>query len=176
MRSSKGSAKLKMCWNHRLQLIEPTLCFWLNRALIKSRSSCLPVCMWCDCCREKRMEMKYHVINSWIPPPPSSPAHPAIIFVCRAKRTSVRLHVQRMSSHPPFLEIDCAERGLKIDPPLITVSLKYLRATATIKRHSLSLGFYNPYRVPVFCGGDSHYLSCLFWINLTPVLSTWIHS
>lgn len=67
-----------------------------------------------ECCRG---EMKYHVINSRIPPPLSS--HPALIFVCRSKRTSVRLLVQRMSEHPPFLKIGCAERGLKIDPPPI---------------------------------------------------------
>lgn len=65
-----------------------------------------------ECCRG---EMKYHVISSRIPPPLSS--HPALIFVCRSKRTSVRLLVQRMSEHPPFLKIGCAERGLKIDLP-----------------------------------------------------------
>lgn len=56
----------------------------------------------------------------------SPPAHSALVLVCRAKRTSVRLPVQRMPEHPPFLKIGRAERGLKIDPPLITVSLKYL--------------------------------------------------
>lgn len=30
--------------------------------------------------------------------------------------------LQRMAEHPPFLKIGCAERRLKIDPPLITVS------------------------------------------------------
>lgn len=54
-----------------------------------------------------------------------------------------------MAEHPPFLKIGCAERGLKIDPPLITVSLKYLSATATFKHHSPSQGFYNPYHIPV---------------------------
>lgn len=53
------------------------------------------------------------------------------------------------TEHPPFLKIGCAKRGLKIDPPLITVSLKYLSASATFKHHSLLLGFYNPYRIPV---------------------------
>lgn len=95
--------------------------------------------------------MKCHVINSRIPPPLFfSPSHPALIFVCRAKRTSVCLPVQRMSAHPPFLKIGCAERGLKIDPPLITVSLKYLWATTTFKHYSLLVGFYNPHHIPVF--------------------------
>lgn len=76
-------------------------------------------------------------------------AHPTLIFVCRTKLTSVCLPLERMAEHPPFLKIGCAERGLKIDPPLITVSLKYLSATATFKHHSRSLGFYNPYTISV---------------------------
>lgn len=120
-----------------------------NNSLASLPFSCL--CLWWGRLSwGVRVEMKYHVINSRIPPPPLPPSRSScFIFVCRAKRTSVRLPLQRMAEHPPFLKIGCAERGLKIDPPLITVSLKYLSATATFKHHSLSWGFYNPYHIPV---------------------------
>lgn len=84
--------------------------------------------------------------------------------------------LQRTAEHPPFLKIGCAERGLKIDPPLITVSLKYLSATATFKHHSLSLGFYNPVPHPCSRHGDSHNQPYMFWIHFTLVLCTLTYS
>lgn len=81
---------------------------------------------------------------------------------------------------PPFTEngtapsqIGCAERRLKIDPPLITVPLKYLSAQATFKHCSLSLGFYNPYHIPV---PVMEIPKTMFWIYFTLVLSTWTYS
>lgn len=114
-----------------------------------------------------------HVINSRIPHTIPPLAHTAFIFVCRAKWTSVRLPLQRMAQHPAFLKIGCAERRLKIDPPLITVPLKYLSAQATFKHCSLSLVFYNPYHilVPVM-----EIPKTMFWIYFTLVLSTWTYS
>ncbi len=100
------------------------------------------------------------------------PAHAALIFVCRAKRTSVRLPLRRMAEHPPFLKIGCTERRLKIDLPLITVSLKYFSATATFKHHSLSRGFYNPYHIPVLVMEIPHNKPSVFWIRFVPSTRT----
>lgn len=51
----------------------------------------------------------------------------------------------------PLLKIGYAEKPLKIDPPLITVCLKYLSARATFKHYSLSLGFYIAMEIPKSC-------------------------
>lgn len=99
-----------------------------------------PVCL-CDggCCHEERVEIKYHVINSRIPPPLPPPALPSLIFVCRAKRTSVHLPLRRIAEHPPLLKIGCSERGLRIDSINyslyeIFISHSHLQTPLTITR------------------------------------------
>lgn len=83
-----------------------------------------------------------HMINSTIPPPPPPALLPldrvAFIFVRGAERTSAENGRARQQ---PLLEIGCAEKRLEIDPPLITVCLKYLSARAPFK-HTVSQGFF----------------------------------
>lgn len=77
----------------------------------------------------------------------------------------------------PLLKIGYAEKPLKIDPPLITVCLKYLSARATFKHYSLSLGFYIAMENPKSCSefillsfslhGHIQFTSLFQWIKNT---------
>lgn len=83
--------------------------------------------------------------------------------------------LQRMAEHPPFLKIGCAERVLKIDPPLITVSEifishSHLQTPLTITR------VLQPLPHPCSRHRDSHSQPYMFWLHLTLVISTWTYS
>ena len=111
--------------------------------------------------------MKDHVINSRIPPP----LPPALIFVCRAKRTSVRLPSQRAAEHPPSLKIGCAEKtqnrsSINYSLSEIFISHSHLQTPLTIAR------ILQP--IPHNCSRhrDSHNQPHMFSIHFTLVLFT----
>lgn len=89
-----------------------------------------------------RIQWRWTIVINSRNPSSSSCSH-----LCRQNEANKCAHVERAAEHPPFLKIGCAERRLKIGPPLITASLKYLSAAATFKHCSLLLGFYSHYHL-----------------------------
>lgn len=72
------------------------------------------------------------------------------LSVERSEKVHTSLYREWQTAQP-LLKIGYAEKLLKIDPPLITVCLKYLSARATFKHFSLSLGFYIAMEIPKSC-------------------------